>query len=60
MSGENGFFKEKELELLKKKIDEIEKWKAEKIEEQENTPLWEMTKLTVNLIVSKVILSVKR
>ena len=30
--GEDGFFKEKELESLEKKIDDLEKWRDEKVE----------------------------
>merc|ERR1712127_226147 len=51
---EEGLFKEKELELLGKKIVEIEKWRDEKIVEQEALPLSEMPKLTVSMINSKI------
>merc|ERR1739838_675494 len=51
---EEGLFKDKELDSLKKKISEVEKWRDEKLAEQEATPLSEMPKLTVSLIKSKV------
>merc|ERR1711936_713001 len=51
---DDGFFKEKELEALKKKIAEVEKWRDDKLEEQEKTPLSEMPKLTVSMIKSKI------
>ena len=44
-------FTEKEL---KKKIAEVEKWRDDKLAEQEKTPLAEMPKLTVSMITSKV------
>merc|ERR1712047_117020 len=47
-------FKEKELEQLEKKIAEVEKWRDEKLAEQEATPLSEMPKLTVSMINSKI------
>lgn len=53
-TGEDGFFKTKELEALKKKIAEVEKWRDEKMAEQEKTPLSEMPKLTVTMINSKI------
>merc|ERR1739842_243235 len=49
-----GYFKEKELDVLAKKIAEVEKWRDDKIEEQKATPLSEMPKLTVNMIVAKI------
>jgi len=52
--GEEGLFKEKELDQLDKKIKEIEKWRDEKMAEQEATPLSEMPKLTVSMINSKI------
>jgi len=51
---EEGLFKEKELDSLKKKIAEVEKWRDEKLAEQEKTPLAEMPKLTVSMIKSKI------
>jgi len=51
---EDGLFKEKELDSLKKKIAEVEKWRDEKLNEQANTPLSEMPKLTVSMIKSKI------
>lgn len=51
---EEGLFKDKELDSLKKKISEVEKWRDEKLAEQEATPLSEMPKLTVSLIKSKI------
>merc|ERR1719419_642762 len=51
---EDGLFKEKELDSLKKKIAEVEKWRDEKLNEQANTPLSEMPKLTVSIIKSKI------
>jgi len=52
--GEEGLFKEKELDQLDKKIKEIEKWRDDKVAEQEATPLSEMPKLTVSMINSKI------
>lgn len=52
--GEDGLFKEKELDSLKKKIAEVEKWRDGKLVEQEKTPLSEMPKLTVSMIKSKM------
>merc|ERR1712112_3364 len=37
-----------------KKITEVEKWRDDKLEEQEKQPLSEMPKLTVSLIKSKI------
>merc|ERR1712170_193838 len=51
---EDGLFKEKELDSLKKKIAEVEKWRDEKLDEQAKTPLSEMPKLTVSMIKSKI------
>merc|ERR1711892_699333 len=51
---EEGLFKEKELDSLKKKIAEVEKWRDDKLAEQGLTPLSEMPKLTVSMIKSKV------
>merc|ERR1712179_439822 len=52
--GEEGLFKEKELDMLEKKIAEVEKWRDDKLAEQEATALSEMPKLTVSMINSKV------
>merc|ERR1712128_280192 len=51
---DEGLFKEKELDSLKKKIAEVEKWRDDKLAEQGLTPLSEMPKLTVSMIKSKV------
>jgi len=51
---EEGLFKEKELDMLEKKILELEKWRDEKVAEQEAIPASEMPKLTVSMINSKV------
>merc|ERR1719167_1106926 len=51
---EEKLFKEKELEQLEKKIAEVEKWRDEKLADQEATPLSEMPKLTVSMINSKI------
>lgn len=51
---DEGLFTAKELESLEKKIADVEKWRDEKVEEQEKMPLSEMPKLTVSLIKSKV------
>merc|ERR1719187_571895 len=51
---DEGLFKEKELDSLKKKIAEVEKWRDEKLAEQAETPLSEMPKLTVSMIKSKI------
>jgi len=52
--GEDGWFKEKELEALAKKIKEVKKWRDEKIAEQDAAPRSEMPKLTVSMINSKI------
>ena len=54
LTGDDEFFKEKELDQLSKKIEEIEKWQGEKTLEQSEHPLSEMPKLTVSSIVAKV------
>jgi len=54
LTGEDGFFKEKELEALEKKADELTKWQEEKLAEQAAHPLSEMPKLTVSMIMQKV------
>merc|ERR1719187_2245682 len=51
---DEGLFKEKELDSLKKKIAEVEKWRDDKLAEQAETPLSEMPKLTVSMIKSKI------
>merc|ERR1712038_1578208 len=51
---DEGIFTSKELELLEKKIGEVEKWRDDKLEEQTAMPLSEMPKLTVSLIKSKI------
>jgi len=51
---DEGLFTAKELESLEKKIYEVEKWRDDKLEEQEKQPLSEMPKLTVSLIKSKI------
>ena len=51
-------FTAKELQSLEKKISDVEKWRDEKLEEQEKQPLSEMPKLTVSLIKSKVCLKI--
>merc|ERR1712080_65176 len=52
--GDDGYFKEKELDVLAKKIAEVEKWRDDKVAEQKATSLAEMPKLTVNMIISKI------
>ena len=47
-------FTAKELQSLEKKIADVEKWRDEKLQDQEKQPLSEMPKLTVSLIKSKV------
>merc|ERR1712112_438099 len=51
---DEGLFTAKELESLEKKIADVEKWRDEKVEEQEKMQLSEMPKLTVSLIKSKI------
>merc|ERR1712045_350473 len=51
---DEGIFTSKELELLEKKIGEVEKWRDDKLEEQTSMPLSEMPKLTVSMIKSKI------
>jgi len=54
LTGEDGFFKEKEIEALEKKADELTKWQDDKLAEQAAHPLSEMPKLTVSMIMQKV------
>jgi len=54
LTGDDEFFKEKELDQLSKKIEEVEKWQAEKTLEQSEHSLSEMPKLTVTMIVAKI------
>merc|ERR1711936_906084 len=51
---EEGLFTEKELESLEKKIAEVERWRDEKVAEQDQLPTSQMPKLTVSLIKSKI------
>merc|ERR1719412_2212690 len=51
---DEGIFTEKELEALEKKIGEVERWRDEKVAEQEAQPSSQMPKLTVSLIKSKI------
>merc|ERR1712241_857518 len=51
---DEGIFTEKELEALEKKIGEVERWRDEKVAEQEAQPSPQMPKLTVSLIKSKI------
>merc|ERR1711936_1223342 len=46
---DEGVFTEKELESLEKKIVEVEKWRDEKVSEQEQQPTSQMPKLTVSM-----------
>jgi len=54
LTGEDGLFKEKELENMEKKIVEVETWRDEKVAEQKEHPLSEMPKLTVGMIFPKI------
>ena len=51
---DEGIFTAKEMEGLEKKLAEVEKWRDEKVAEQEAMVLSEMPKLTVSSIKSKV------
>merc|ERR1711874_918531 len=51
---EEGLFTEKELESLEKKIAEVERWRDEKVAEQDQLPTSQMPKLTASLIKSKI------
>merc|ERR1712029_416395 len=51
---DEGLFTAKELESLEKKIVDVEKWRDDKLEEQEKMVLSEMPKLTVSSIKSKI------
>merc|ERR1712203_1118601 len=51
---DEGIFTGKELEALEKKIGEVERWRDEKVAEQEAQPSSQMPKLTVSLIKSKI------
>merc|ERR1711936_1343160 len=51
---DEGLFTAKELESLEKKITDVEKWRDEKLDAQEQQPLSEMPKLTVSVIKSKI------
>ena len=52
---DEGLFTAKELESLEKKITDVEKWRDEKLDAQEQQPLSEMPKLTVSVIKSKAL-----
>jgi len=54
LTGDEGFFKEKELEAFEKKVVEVETWRDEKIAAQDEHPLSEMPKLTVSMIGQKI------
>ncbi len=49
-----GLLKKKELDALEKKIADVEKWRDEKVAEQEQTPLLEMPRLTVSMLGQKI------
>merc|ERR1712048_87480 len=51
---DEGIFTEKELTALEKKIAEVERWRDEKVAEQEAQPSSQMPTLTVSLIKSKI------
>merc|ERR1712012_1224963 len=51
---DEGIFTAKEMEGLEKKLAEVEKWRDEKVAEQEAMVLSEMPKLTVSSIKSKI------
>merc|ERR1712048_175201 len=51
---DEGIFTEKELTALEKKIVEVERWRDEKVAEQEAQPSSQMPTLTVSLIKSKI------
>ena len=51
---DEGIFTAKELDALEKKMAEVEKWRDDKVAEQEAMSLSEMPKLTVSSIKSKV------
>merc|ERR1712142_1325937 len=53
-TGDEGFFKEKELEAFEKKVVEVETWRDEKLAAQDEHPLSEMPKLTVSMIGQKI------
>merc|ERR1712226_67120 len=52
-TGEDGFFTVAEIEVLEKKIAEIEAWKETAVKEQEEQPMHEMPKLLTSLIAEK-------
>jgi len=54
LTGDEGFFKEKELEAFEKKVVEVETWRDEKLAAQDEHPLSEMPKLTVSMIGQKI------
>jgi len=54
LTGDDGYFKEKELDNMEKKIAEVEKWRDDKLAEQKEHPLTEMPKLTVGMIIPKI------
>merc|ERR1711872_583243 len=54
LTGDEGFFKEKELEAFEKKVVEVETWREEKLAAQDEHPLSEMPKLTVSMIGQKI------
>jgi len=54
LTGDDGYFKEKELDIFEKKMTEIETWREKKLKDQGETPLSEMPKLTVTMIYTKI------
>lgn len=54
LTGDDGYFKAKELDAFEKKITDTETWREKKLKDQEETPLSEMPKLTVTMIYTKI------
>ncbi|TRY72547.1 hypothetical protein TCAL_12730 [Tigriopus californicus] len=54
-TGEDGFFTEKELETLEKKIQDITKWRDDKLADQDLQPMSEMPKMTASSIAEKAL-----
>jgi len=54
LTGDDGFFKEKELDNFEKKMNELKEWRDKRLLEQQQASLAEMPKLTVSVIHTKI------
>lgn len=54
LTGDDGYFKVKELDEFEKKVTGTETWREKKLKDQAETSLSEMPKLTVTMIYTKI------